>query len=164
MDTERGDEHQPLTPAERQFLLDSGAPPDSFDPAAQARARASLRRRADETRRKASPELTLAQAAGLLGATEAQVTQWAAELDLYSRHTENGLSFPEWQFPHGQRLPGLRPVLRELGPRMHPHSVEGLLAEVPHEELDNLTAVEWLARGSPTEPVVCLAESSHYDM
>lgn len=153
-----------LTPAERQFLLDSGAPTDSFDPERQAQARASLRRRAEETRRLASAELTADQVASLLGCGRAQVLDWALDKHLYSYLDGDALRFPEWQFPDGQRLHGLRAVLRELSPEMHPCSVEGLLAHVRHEELDAMTAVEWLAGSRSVEAVVSLAVSSTYDM
>jgi hypothetical protein len=164
MGPDRVGSDEPLTPAERQFLLDAGEPADSFDPGRQEAARASLRRRAEETRRKAAPEFTADQVAGLLGCTEAQVLSWANDQELYSFVTDEGLRFPEWQFPDGKRLPGLRLVLRELGRDTHPYSVEGLLAVVPHEELDDMTAVAWLAGGGSIESVVSLAVSSSYDM
>lgn len=155
---------EPLTPAERQFLLDSGVPADAFDPARQAEARESLRWRAEKTRRKASPELTAEQVVGLLGCGTSQVLDWVLDKHLYAYLNNDELRFPEWQFPDGQRLDGLQPVLTKLEASMHPYSVEGLLAEVRHEELDDMTAVEWLVAGGPTEPVVSLAAASQYDM
>jgi excisionase family DNA binding protein len=155
---------EPLTPAERQFLIDSGVPANSFDPDVKEEARARLRARAEETRRDASPELTAEQVASLLGCTPSTVLELARSKDLYSYDLGDGLRFPEWQFPDGQRLTRLGTVLRELSSGMHPHSVEGLLAVVPHEELDDMTAIAWLARGGGAlEPVVSLAISSSHD-
>lgn len=164
MDREPVGAEGPLSEAERQFLIDSGTPANSFDPERQAAARASLRRRADETRREASPELTTEQVAGLLGITAPQVLGLANRHELYAFATDDGLRFPEWQFPDGQRLPGLAQVLRELDVGMQPYSVEGLLADVPHEELDDKTVVEWLAAGGSLEPAISLAASSRYEM
>lgn len=160
----RAGAYEPLTPAERQFLIDSGVSPDAFDPARKEAARASLRRRAEETRRRASPELTADQVSRLLGCPRSRVLEWALSHDLYSIPGDDGPRFPEWQFPGGQRLPGMRAVLAELATTMHPYSVEGLLAVVPHEQLYDKTAVEWLAGGGSPEPVVSLAVSSAYGM
>lgn len=154
----------PLTAAERQFLIESGVPPDSFDIVRHEAARASLRRRAEETRRNAAAALTIDQVAGLLSCTESQVLRWARDKDVYSYATAEGPRFPEWQFPANQRLLGLRPVLQGLGPEMHPYSVEGLLAVVPHEELDDMTVVAWLRRGGAVEPAVALVLDASYDL
>lgn len=153
-----------MTPAEREFLIASGSPADSFDPDRIAAARESMRRRAEKTRREASPELTTLQVSQLLGSSETQVLEWGRNHDLYSIQTDHGLRFPEWQFPDGQRLVAMRLVLQELGTGMHPHSVEGLLAKVPHEELDDMTVVEWLSNGRPVDEVVTFARSASYGM
>ncbi|SEB99425.1 hypothetical protein SAMN04489844_1469 [Nocardioides exalbidus] len=135
-------------------------PADSFDPDVKEAARARLRARAEETRRKASPELTARQVAGLLGCPVSRVIDWAGSEALYAFASEEGLRFPEWQFPDGQRVPYLDLVLPSFGAATrHPYTVEGFLADVPHEELDDLTAVQWLIRGGHPEPVVQLAMS-----
>lgn len=162
LDGPTGDE--PLTSAERQFLIDSGAPADAFDPARQEAARNRLRARAEETRRKASLELDAEQVAGLLGCSTLEVLEWTADRDLYSFVTEQGLRFPEWQFPDGQRLGGMRLVLQELGSQIHPYSVEGFFADARHEELDGMTGVEWLASGGSLQRLVSLAHSHAFDM
>lgn len=164
MEPERLGADDPLTASERQFLIDSGLPANSFDLEVMAAARASLRRRADETRREASPELTVLQVACLLGCTAPQVVDAIASQEIYAFETEGELRVPEWQFPDGQQLAGLGPALRELGSAIHPYSVEGLLAEVPHEELDDMTAVAWLAEGRPPEPVVALVAAQSHGM
>jgi excisionase family DNA binding protein len=164
MDSERLGSDEPLTPAERQFLIDSGLPADSFEPDVKEEARARLRARAEQARRDASPELTVGEVASLLGCDESTVLSWERDSDLYAYDQGRGLRFPEWQFPDSQRLPTLGRVLRELGTQMHPYNVEALLSRVPHEELDDLTAVEWLATGGAVDPVVALAISSNYDM
>lgn len=79
-----------MTPAERQFLLEAGGPPDAFDPARKEAARPSLRRLAEETRRRASVELTAEQVAGLLGCPTSLVLEWAESLDLYWYATDEG--------------------------------------------------------------------------
>ncbi len=89
--------------------------------------------------------------------------EWAEQQVLYAVGPGHNVRFPEWQFPDGQRLPKLQLVLRELSPGMHPYSVEGLLAEAPHEELDDMTAVEWLAGGGSVDPIVSIAVSTAYD-
>ena len=156
----------PLTPAEKQFLIDSGMPADSFDPEVKAAARERLRARAEETRRNASPELTADQVASLLGCTASQVLDWVEGQYLYAYKSDgetdgdHGLRFPEWQFPDGQRIPHLNLALSAFGARTrHPYTVEGFLAKVPHEELDDRTAVQWLLAGGDPEPVMQLGMS-----
>lgn len=159
VDSQRAGGDGPLTPAERQFLFDSGLPSDAFDPVVKQAARERLRARAEETMRRASPALSAVQVAGLLNCAIEQVIGWSRSSDLYSYGKDGELRFPEWQFPDGQRIAELRVVLEELGRDMHPFSVEGLLAKVRHEELDEMTAVEWLVAGHPVEAVASLAKS-----
>ena len=150
--------YEVMTAAERQFLIDSGAPADSFDPARQAEARARLAEVAARTQAHAAPELNVAQVATLLGCSGSTVRRWARNGDLYALRREPGLRFPGWQFIGGKRLPGLRSVLAVLPESMHPLSVEGLMTS-PHEELDGRSPVEWLAAGRTVEPVEAMAYS-----
>lgn len=156
--------HEPLTPAEKQFLIDSGVPANSWDPEVKEAARQRLRARAEETRRKASAELTVEQVASLLDCNISQVLAWVEGQDLYAYTPGAGkcdeLRFPEWQFPDGQRVPRLALVLSSFGASTrHPHTVEAFLAKVPREELDDQTAVQWLIAGGDPEPVMRLGES-----
>lgn len=159
--TGSGAADEPLTVAERQFLIESGLQADSFDPVRVEEARASLRRRAEKTRQEAAPELTADQVASLLGCDVPQVLAWTESRDLFAYETEDGLRIPEWQFPHGQRLPGLRLALSPLTTNgWHPYSVEGFMSDVRHEELDDLTVVQWLAAGHDPDAALILATSA----
>ena len=97
--------YEVMTAAERQFLIDSGAPADSFDPARQSEARARLAQVAARTRAQAAPELDVAQVATLLDCSPSTVRRWARSGDLYALRRGRELRFPNWQFPDGQRLP-----------------------------------------------------------
>jgi excisionase family DNA binding protein len=135
-----------MTAGERQFLIDSGVPADSFNPDRQAVARASLAARAALTQAQAAPELDVAQVASLLGCSSSTVRRWARTGDLYAIRRSGRLQFPEWQFSDGKRLSGLRLVLAALPDLMHPLSVEGLMTS-PQEELDGRSPVDWPAAG-----------------
>jgi excisionase family DNA binding protein len=150
--------YEVMTAAERQFLIDSGAPADSFDPASQSEARARLAEVAARTQAQAAPELDVAQVASLLGCSTSTVRRLAHSGDLYALRRGRELRFPDWQFTDGQRLPGLRAVLAALPSSMHPLSVEGLMTS-PQEELDDRSPVEWLAAGCSVAPVEAIADS-----
>ncbi len=147
-----------MTAAERQFLIDSGAPANSFDSDRQAEARARLAEVAARTQAQAAPEFDVAQVASLIGRSASTVRRWAHTGDLYAVRRGRKLRFPGWQFPGGGRLPGLRTVLASLPESMHPLSVEGLMTS-PQEELDDRSPVEWLAAGLAVEPVEAIADS-----
>lgn len=76
--------YQAMTAAERQFIIDSGAPADSFDPARQAEARARLATAAARTRAQAAPELDVAQVASLLACSPSTVRRLARSGSLYA--------------------------------------------------------------------------------
>lgn len=161
-----------MTGQERQFLIESDVPTDSFDSVTQALAHASLLARAEATSAAAAPVLSAAQAAELLGVNVRTVHRRARDRTLYAVPREkpgrrNALGFPAWQFVGGRGLPGLHAVLDQvlahgqgLG-SMHPLSLEGLMT-TPQEELDGRTPVEWLASGGDPQAVVSLVESAAY--
>lgn len=153
----RGGGYHVMTAVERQFLLDAGEPPDSFDREVQEAALARLRARAQLTAQQAAPELSVAEVADRPRCSQSTVRRCARQGDLYAVRRERALRFPEWQFQSAQRLPGLRAVLARLSDSMHPYSVEGWMT-LPQEELDGSSPVEWL-RGRPAERVLRLAES-----
>lgn len=151
---------QAMTADERRFLIEAGAPTDSFDPARQAEARARLSALAAETAAAAAERLTTSEVADRLGTSESRVRKLAAGGDLYAiRDAVRGrLAFPAWQFIGDQPLRGLRRVLPALPRSMHPLSLEEWMT-TSKEELDDRTPVEWLARGGSIEEVVRLADS-----
>ncbi len=151
---------QVMTADERSFLIESGAPADSYDPTRQAEARARLSALAAETAAAAAERLTTSAVADRLGISESRVRQLAADADLYAIQdaVRGRLAFPAWQFIGDQRLRGLRQVLPALPLTMHPLSLEGWMT-TSKEELDDRTPVEWLARGGSIEEVVRLADS-----
>lgn len=156
--------HETMTASERQFLLDSGAPADSFDPQAQAEARARLMSRAASTRASAAPLLPTSEVAAMLGRDPANVRRSASAGDLYAIANGSGREsdFPAWQFVDGKPLRGLRQVIARLPQAMHPLSVEGFMTS-PQEELDDTAPIQWLATGGDVEVVVRLAEAVAYE-
>lgn len=150
-----------MTAGERQFLIDSGVPADSFDPEQQAVARAKLVSRAIATDAKSAPLLSTAQVAELLGRAPSNVRRSAGTHDLYAVHRGTGreLGFPSWQFVNDLPLRGLREVLAALPDSMHPLSVEGFMT-TPQEELEDRSPVEWLSTGGDVAIVVQLADST----
>ncbi len=150
-----------MSAGERQFLLDSGAPPESFDAMTQARARVELATASVNAQTRATRGLTTAEAGERLGGrATANVRRSAAAKDLYAypRGPQRELLFPEWQFVDDKPLTGLRQVLGALPQSMHPVAMERWMTQ-PREELNDLSAVQWLAGGGSVEAVVWLAES-----
>lgn len=147
-----------MTAGEREFLLASGAPSESFDPEVQAAARASLEQRAKRTREEASPFLDTSAVASILNRPKPTIRRWAHSGDLYAVRVGHRLGYPGWQFPRSQRLHGLRDVLAVLPGSMHPLSVEGWMT-TPNEELDDLTPLAWMDEHHDLAPVLALANS-----
>lgn len=150
-----------MTAGERQFLLDAGAPRHSFDPERQVDARARLAGASEATAARSSRGLTTAEAAERLGGrATANVRRSASVKDLYAypRGPQRELVFPEWQFVDDTPLAGLRRVLAALPATMHPVAVERWMT-TPREELDDLSAVQWLSGGLDVDRVVWLADS-----
>jgi hypothetical protein len=144
-----------MTAGERQFLLESGAPQDSFDPERQAAARAGL-----TARLRPVTGLSSTEAAALLGREASNVRRSVGTGDLYAirRGTGRERVLPDWQFAGGQPLPGLRRVLAALPDDMHPLAVEAFML-TPHEELEAAAPATWLATGGSVAKVVWLADS-----
>lgn len=152
-----------MTATERRFLVESGAPDNSFDPERQAIASARLLAIAAQTAAHASPTLTASEVATMLGRGVSTVRRAAGKNDLYAWRTPDGsLAYPGWQFVNEAPLPGLRPVLDALPDSMHPLSVEGWFS-TPHEELNDQTPINWLAAGRDHAPVAALADSHARD-
>lgn len=152
--------HETMTAGEREFLIEAGLPADSFDPRAQAQARARLAARASATRAASAPLLPTSQVAAMLNRDTANVRRSAGHGDLYAVPAAPGREreFPAWQFVDRRPLRGLREVVATLPERMHPLSVEGFMTS-PQDELDGRTPVEWLATGGDVSVVVELAET-----
>lgn len=152
--------HETMTASEREFLIDSGAPTDSFDPNVQAHARARLAARAAETRSQASRLLPTSEVSALLNRAASNVRRSAGTGDLYAIPAAAGREreFPAWQFVDRWPLRGLREVIAMLPAAMHPLSIEGFMTS-PQEELDGRTPVQWLSTGGEVEEVVALAET-----
>ncbi len=80
------------------------------------------------------------------------------DLYAYPRGPQRELAFPEWQFTDDKPLAGLRRVLGALPTTMHPVAVERWMT-TRREELDDLSAVQWLSGGLDVDRVVWLAQS-----
>lgn len=153
--------HETMTAGERQFLVDAGAPTDSFDPQRQADARARLAAGSHAAMTSSSPGLTTAQAAERLGgraSANVRRSHQTRDLYAYARGPQGELVFPEWQFVDDRPLRGMRQVLTALPDRMHPVAVERWMT-TPREELDDNSPLVWLSTGGDVDVVVWLAES-----
>lgn len=144
----------PLTQAEQDVLAKHGAPmPVLSDDewfTATVRARLSAAEQAET--------LTVDQAADLLHRDPSRIRHQVYERHLYGYKVGNRLRLPVWQFHDGAPLPHLRTVLAAFPRQVHPATVTGLMT-TSSDELDGMSARQWLASGGPVEPVLALART-----
>ncbi|TRW46371.1 hypothetical protein [Georgenia yuyongxinii] len=97
-----------------------------------------------------------------LGVGEAELEWRAAALKVLAIRTADALLvFPAWQFDEdGQVLPGVTETLRALATGGLDDFTHVLWFGGASDELDGLSAVEWLTQGRPVEPVVAAARKN----
>lgn len=102
--------------------------------------------------------LTSSEAATRSGVSPSTVTRWAAAHELVSTRDARGrLSIPAWQFTEAGPLPGwdiVAPVFAGVDVR----TVESFV-DAEQDELDGLSALEWLSAGRDPHTVAALATS-----
>lgn len=156
----------PLTDGEREFLLThAGMNEDDLSEQVSASTRLEIAR--DRLALDAAAlegALSTSEAAALLGRTEASVRRSRLSGDLYAPNPGDpvGLRFPRWQFtPDGSVVPGLRRILPAFSRDTHPLTIRRFMTE-PHQDVDGMSPIEWLAGDGPVDPVVALVEDLGY--
>lgn len=161
-----GGSSAPLTAGERAFLL-SHAGISEEDLSEQGRAATRLELARDRFALDAAAldgALSTSEVAALLGRAEANVRRSRLSGDLYAPNPGDpaGLRFPRWQFTSaGGVVPGLRRIIPVFPRDTHPLAVARFMTQ-PHEDLDGMSPVEWLAGDGPVDPVVALVEDLGY--
>lgn len=103
---------------------------------------------------KPSPgDLAVADAAALLGASNAAVRLRINKGSLYAYQSGDRVYLPLWQFHGGRTLPHLHRVLHALPGEAEPITVAGFMT-TPSDELDGQSPIAWLAGGHEPERVV----------
>ncbi len=160
-----GGSSAPLTAGERKFLL-SHAGMSEEDLSEQGRAAPRLELARDRFALDAAAlegALLTSEVAALLGRAEANVRRSRLSGDLYAPNPGDpaGLQFPRWQFTSaGGAVPGLRRIIPAF-PDTHPLVVARFMTQ-PHDDLDGMSPVEWLASDGPVDPVMALVEYLGY--
>ncbi|MDP5228644.1 MULTISPECIES: hypothetical protein [Arthrobacter] len=148
-----------LSQGEVDFLVgEAGLPAEMFERTRIAAAAVSVRRVAEDADHRGLTGLSTSQVSVMLGRAPSNVRRSAGTNDLYTIHARHNreLVFPEWQFPNGRPLPGLRLVLDSFRVVLHPLDLETFMTS-PSEELDGRSPVDWLAAGGAPELVAELA-------
>lgn len=161
-----GGSSAPLTAGEREFLL-THAGMSEEDLGEQGRVATRLALARDRFALDAAAlegALSTSAVAALLGRAEANVRRSRLSGDLYAPNPgdPSGLRFPRWQFTSaGGVVPGLRRIIPAFPRDTHPLAVARFMTQ-PHEDLDGMSPVEWLAGDGPVDPVVALVEDLGY--
>lgn len=144
-----------LTKDEESLLREHGGIVPSGDEreARKAVLRSASSNLAEQTRESLSVE----QAAKLLLVDGSRVRHRVRDRALYAFKIGAGLRLPVWQFERHESIPGLRALLAELPPDMHPLEVAGFMT-TPDADLsvdDEPTSPrEWLIGGGDVSAVV----------
>lgn len=161
-----GGTSEQLTLGERDFLLEHTELTE-VDLGEEARAATRIeltRNRLVLDRQLVDDALTTSEVAELLGRAEANVRRSRISGDLHALNPGDarGLRFPRWQFSQdGAVVPGLRRIVPAFPPSTHPVSIERAMTE-PDEDLEGMSAVEWLFSGGSVDAVVTMVDAQGY--
>jgi hypothetical protein len=164
---EAGSEPEPLTAAERSFLMQhAGVSEEQLSGPSLKRATALVEVSEIEGRSRAAADaMTTAEAADVTGIAAANIRRLVGQGRLLSLGLSRSGShlLPRWQFTEGGRvLPGLREIVRALPGDYHPLDVEAFM-RAPVEELAGRSPAEWLADGGAVGRIVELASDRTWE-